>query len=66
MVQEELRVPHLHLKAARRRLSSRQLWEGLKAHPQSDTLPPTGPHLPIVPLPGPSIFKPPQRLRQED
>jgi hypothetical protein len=34
--------------------------EGLKAHAHSDRLPPTRPHLLIVPLPGPSIFKPPQ------
>jgi hypothetical protein len=36
--------------------------EGLKTHPHSDTLSPTRPHLLIVPLPGPSIFKPPQLL----
>jgi hypothetical protein len=35
MVQEELRVLHLHLKAARRRLASRQLGS-LKAHAHSD------------------------------
>ena len=34
---------------------------GLQAHSHSDTLPPTRPHLLIVPLPGPSIFKPSQR-----
>jgi hypothetical protein len=33
--------------------------EGLKTHAHSDTLPPTRPHLLIVPFPGPSIFKPP-------
>jgi hypothetical protein len=32
--------------------------EGLKAHVNSDTPTPTRPHLQIVPLPGPSIFKP--------
>jgi hypothetical protein len=31
-----------------------------KPTPHSDTLPPTRPHLLIVPLPEPSIFKPPQ------
>jgi hypothetical protein len=37
---------HLDQKAARRSLLiSRQLEEGLKAHPQSDTLPPTRLHL---------------------
>jgi len=34
----------------------------LPTHPQY-TLPPTRPHLLIVPLPGPSIFKPPQCAR---
>jgi hypothetical protein len=58
MVQEELRVLHLHLKAASRILVSRQYYEGLKAHTHSDTPTPTGPHLLIVPLPGPSIYKP--------
>jgi hypothetical protein len=43
MVQGEVRVLHLHLKAARRRLASRKLG-GLKAHAQSDTPPPTRPH----------------------
>jgi hypothetical protein len=64
MVQEELRDLPLHLKATRRRLSShmvRRRWLGvvLIAHPHSDTLPPTRPHLLIVPAPRPSIFKPP-------
>jgi hypothetical protein len=36
---EELRIPHLVLKVARRRL------EGIKAHPHSDTGSPTRPHL---------------------
>jgi hypothetical protein len=39
---EELRVPHLHPKTTRSRLSSRPLKEELKAHPHSDTLPPQG------------------------
>jgi hypothetical protein len=60
MVQEELRVLHLHLKADRRRwASSGSQREALKAHTYSDTLPPTRPHLLTVPFPGPSIVKPP-------
>jgi hypothetical protein len=51
MVQVELRVLHLHLKAAMR------LDEGLKAHVYSDIPISTRPHLQIVLLPGPSIFK---------
>jgi hypothetical protein len=63
MVQEELRVLHLHLKAASRILASRQLGWGLKALSHSDTLQQghtysNRPYL-IVPLPGPSIYKPP-------
>ena len=49
---EELRVLHLHLKASGRRLAH--------CPPHNNTPPPTRPHLLIVPLPGPSIFKPPQ------
>ena len=49
MVLEELRVLHLDLKAARRRLefhTDKSLSLGdLKAHPHSDILPPTRPHL---------------------
>ena len=56
MVQEELRALHRHLKATSRILASRQL--GLKAHIHSATPTPTGPHLLIVPLSGPSIYKP--------
>ena len=52
IIPEELRVLHLVPKAV-------SLEEGLKAHPHSDTLPPTRPYLLIVPLPGPNIFKPP-------
>jgi hypothetical protein len=48
MVQEELRVLHLHLKASRRILAPTWLG-GLKAHTHSDTLPPMRPHLQIVP-----------------
>jgi hypothetical protein len=33
-----------------------------KPTPNSDTLPPTRPHLLMVPLPGSSIFKPPQPI----
>ena len=58
MVQEELRVLHFYLKAARRILASRQL--GLKVHAHSVTPLPTGPHLLIVPFPGSSIYKPSQ------
>jgi hypothetical protein len=32
--------------------------EGWEAHAHSDTPTPTGPHILIVPLPGPSIYKP--------
>jgi hypothetical protein len=50
MMLEELRVLHLHRKAVRRRLllhTRRSLSIGdLKAHPHSDTLPPTKPYLP--------------------
>jgi hypothetical protein len=52
IVQEELRALHLHLKAVRRRLVSRQLDEGLKAHPHKAIPTPTRPHLLIVLLPG--------------
>jgi hypothetical protein len=45
MVQEELRVLHLHLKAARRRLPGIED-EVLKVHAHNDTLLPTRPHLP--------------------
>jgi hypothetical protein len=57
MALEELRVLRLILKANRRRLASRQLGEGSQSPPDSNTLPPTRPHLLIVPLPEPSIFK---------
>jgi hypothetical protein len=57
---EELRVVYLVLKANRRRLATGKL-EGssLKAHCYSDMLLPARPYLLIVPLPKPSIFKPP-------
>ena len=58
---EELRVPRLVPKANRRRLAGSKE-EGLKAHPYNDTPTPTRPHLLIVLLPGPSIFKPPQTV----
>jgi hypothetical protein len=70
-VQEEVRVLHRHTKETRSRLSSGNQEEGLKAHPHRDTLPPTRPHIPtrpyllIMPLPGPSIFKPPHQARLE-
>jgi hypothetical protein len=42
----ELKVLHLYLKVTRRRLTSRQLGgRSFKAHPHSDTLPPTRSHL---------------------
>jgi hypothetical protein len=52
---QEVRVLHLHLKAARKALGKE---DGLIVHPHSDMLPPTRPHLLIVPLPRPSLFKP--------
>jgi hypothetical protein len=54
------KVLHLHLKASRTRLSSRQLGRGSYAH--SDIPPPTRPHFQIVSLPLLNIFKPPQEL----
>ena len=60
MGQEELRVLHLHMKAARRRLASMWLGGGSHCPPPSNTFPPTKPHvLLMVTLSGPSIFKPP-------
>ena len=58
MVQEELRVLNSHLSAPKRIMTSRQQDEGLKAHTHNNTSTPTGPHLLIVPLLGPSIYKP--------
>jgi hypothetical protein len=67
MVQEELRVLHVHLKAASRILASRQLGQGsYSPHPQWYTScnkvspTPTRPYLQTVPLPGPGIYKPSQ------
>jgi hypothetical protein len=62
MVQEELRVLHFHLKAARRILASSQD-KGLIPDTHSDTPTPAGPCLLIVPLPGPSIYMPSKRPR---
>jgi hypothetical protein len=46
MAQKELRVLHLHLKAARKRLAPMWLEGGVsKPTPDNDTLPPTRPHL---------------------
>jgi hypothetical protein len=65
VLEKELRVLHLHLKAARI-LTSRQLGWGSSAHSHSDTPTPTRPyllivsHLHIVPVPGLSICKPSQ------
>jgi hypothetical protein len=60
MVQEELRVLHLHLKATRKRLSSRQLGEGSQSPLSQEytssnkaTLILTRPHPLTVPLLGP-------------
>jgi hypothetical protein len=55
MVQEELKVLHLHLKAASRILSSRQLGRGSYSPHLRDTPTTTGPCLLLVPLPGQSI-----------
>jgi hypothetical protein len=57
MLLEMLRVLHLHPKEAKRREFPDSLEEGLN---HSDTLPPTRPHLLIMPFPGPNIFKLPQ------
>ena len=66
MALEELRVLHLHLKAATRILASTQLrWESQSPPPHSDTPTPTRLHLLIVPLPGPSILKAPQRVNHD-
>ena len=46
------------LKAASRILTSRQQGLGIKSHSQSDTPTPTRLHLQILPLHGPSIYKP--------
>ena len=56
MVLEELSALRFDPKAVRKRLVSRQLGE-LKAHPHSDILLLTRPHLLEVPFPGPRIFK---------
>jgi hypothetical protein len=59
MVQAELRVLCLHVKAAMRRLTSRDLEvnEDIEAHIHHDISTPMRLQLLIVPLPGPSIFK---------
>jgi hypothetical protein len=59
-MQAELRVLHLHLKAASGRLNSRLVGWGLTAHTYKATPTLTGPHLLIVPFLGPSIYKPSQ------
>jgi hypothetical protein len=56
MVKEKLRVLHLHLKAASRILNFQRVrMRVLKCTPTS-----IRPHLLIVPLPEPSIYKPSQ------
>jgi len=61
MVPEDPRVRHLGLQAARKRLefhTGQNLSIGyLNAHPYSDTLPPTRPHLLIVALPMRQAFR---------
>ena len=72
MVQEELRVLHLHLKAAKWKTDFQAAMVRVlkptptvthllqQGHTYSNraTPTPTGPHLLIVPLPEPSIYKP--------
>ena len=58
VLKKELRVLHLDPKAGRRRKASKT--------PHSDILPPKRPHLLIMPLPGPSVYKPPQHSRAEN
>jgi hypothetical protein len=55
MVNEGLRVLHLHMKATRRCAYEEYLF----THAHRDTLPSTRPHLLIVSLPGLIKFKPP-------
>ena len=64
MEPEELKVLHLGPKA-NRRLALMRLGEGCQVYLQKVTLPPTRPHLLIVPHPGPSIFKLPQFANQK-
>jgi hypothetical protein len=69
MVLEEPKVLHLDPKAAEGDSVSQEgaltsHWvesehRSLKFHLHNDTLPPTRPHLLIVPFPEPSVFKPP-------
>ena len=62
MVQEELRVLHLHPKEARSILASRPLEGGSQSpSPSGHTYSNKATHLLIVPLPGSSIFKPPHQ-----
>jgi hypothetical protein len=56
MALEELR--DLHLSGEEWLPESEE--KGHKEHPHNDTLSLTKPHLLVVPLPKPSIFKPPQ------
>jgi hypothetical protein len=57
MVWEKLRVLHLFLKAKRRRLTGRS-GKGIKTHTPSDTPTPIRLYFLIVPLHGPSVYKP--------
>jgi hypothetical protein len=61
VLEKELRILKLYLKIVKRRL---EFYTGqslnirnLKAHPHSDTLPPTRPHLLIMSLPVGQAFK---------
>ena len=58
MVQRDLRVLHLHLKAGF------QAARMIKAHAHSDTPTPTKPHFQILPLPRPSTYKPSHLLTE--
>jgi hypothetical protein len=59
VLEKEMRVLHLDLKATRRECLPGSKEEGLKTHAHSDALPPARLPLLIVPLPLPRIFKPP-------
>jgi hypothetical protein len=62
VLEKELKFLYLDPSPVRKRLSSRKIGGGFKAHPHSGTLLPKRPQLLIVPLLGPSIFNPPQLI----
>jgi hypothetical protein len=64
MVLEELRVLHLYWLAARRGSLPPWVHRSPQAHPHSDALPPTRPHLLIVPLPTRQAYANPHRVIQ--